>query len=332
MLDDCNNGFLALDPEMRRLRDALETVAPTPLPVLILGETGTGKEVVAEWIAGMSRHARDRFVKVNCASLSESLVESELFGHERGAFTGAVAPREGLFEAAHEGTLFLDEVGELSPRTQAKLLRTLEYGEIVRVGSTRPRRVDVRVIAATHRDLEQMVRDGDFRQDLYFRLNAVTLRIPPLRARITEILPLAELFAARLARRLERPTPRLAPEATAALLAHTWPGNIRELRHVIERAVVMSKGGPILASHLMLEAPRVHALMLEAPRVRAEVAGIRGDVRSFERDRIVAALDQTRQNQTRAAELLGVSRRTLTNKLNAYGIARPRKKVALEEC
>ncbi|WP_437626122.1 sigma-54 interaction domain-containing protein [Sorangium sp. So ce1151] len=322
MLDDCNNGFLALDPEMRRLRDALETVAPTPLPVLILGETGTGKEVVAEWIAGMSGHARDRFVKVNCASLSESLVESELFGHERGAFTGAVAPREGLFEAAHEGTLFLDEVGELSPRTQAKLLRTLEYGEIVRVGSTRPRRVDVRVIAATHRDLEQMVRDGDFRQDLYFRLNAVTLRIPPLRARITEILPLAELFAARLARRLERPAPRLAPEATAALLAHTWPGNIRELRHVIERAVVMSKGGPILASHLMLEAPRVHA----------EVAGIRGDVRSFERDRIVAALDQTRQNQTRAAELLGVSRRTLTNKLNAYGIARPRKKVALEEC
>ncbi|XXT23229.1 sigma 54-interacting transcriptional regulator [Sorangium sp. So ce429] len=322
MLDDCNNGFLALDPEMRRLRDALETVAPTPLPVLILGETGTGKEVVAEWIAGMSGHSRDRFVKVNCASLSESLVESELFGHERGAFTGAVAPREGLFEAAHEGTLFLDEVGELSPRTQAKLLRTLEYGEIVRVGSTRPRRVDVRVIAATHRDLEQMVRDGDFRQDLYFRLNAVTLRIPPLRARTTEILPLAELFAARLSRRLERPAPRLAPEATAALLAHTWPGNIRELRHVIERAVVMSKGGPILASHLMLEAPRVHA----------EVAGIRGDVRSFERDRIVAALDQTRQNQTRAAELLGVSRRTLTNKLNAYGIARPRKKVALEEC
>ncbi|KYF70604.1 sigma-54 interaction domain-containing protein [Sorangium sp. So ce388] len=322
MVDDCNNGFLALDPEMRRLRDALETVAPTPLPVLILGETGTGKEVVAEWIAGMSRHTRDRFVKVNCASLSESLVESELFGHERGAFTGAVAPREGLFEAAHEGTLFLDEVGELSPRTQAKLLRTLEYGEIVRVGSTRPRRVDVRVIAATHRDLEQMVRDGDFRQDLYFRLNAVTLRIPPLRARITEILPLAELFAARLSRRLERPAPRLAPEATAALLAHTWPGNIRELRHVIERAVVMSKGGPILAAHLMLEAPRVHV----------EVAGIKGHVRLFERDRIVAALDQTRQNQTRAAELLGVSRRTLTNKLNAYGIARPRKKVALEEC
>ncbi|XYI01503.1 sigma-54 interaction domain-containing protein [Sorangium sp. So ce1128] len=322
MVDDCNNGFLALDPEMRRLRDALETVAPTPLPVLILGETGTGKEVVAEWIAGMSRHTRDRFVKVNCASLSESLVESELFGHERGAFTGAVAPREGLFEAAHEGTLFLDEVGELSPRTQAKLLRTLEYGEIVRVGSTRPRRVDVRVIAATHRDLEQMVRDGDFRQDLYFRLNAVTLRIPPLRARTTEILPLAELFAARLSRRLERPAPRLAPEATAALLAHTWPGNIRELRHVIERAVVMSKGGPILADHLMLE----------APRAQVEVAGIRGDVRSFERDRILAALDRTRQNQTRAAELLGVSRRTLTNKLNAYGIARPRKKVALEEC
>lgn len=321
MMDDCHSGFLALDPEMRRLRDALETVAPTPLPVLILGETGTGKEVVAEWIAGMSRHARDRFVKVNCASLSETLVESELFGHERGAFTGAVAPREGLFEAAHEGTLFLDEVGELSPRTQAKLLRTLEYGEIVRVGSTRPRRVDVRVIAATHRDLEQMVAEGEFRQDLYFRLNAVTLRIPPLRARTCEILPLAELFAARLSRRLERPAPRLTPAATSALLAHPWPGNIRELRHVIERAVVMAKGGPIQADHLMLVAPR------------AQVdAGIRGDVRSFERDRILAALDRTRQNQTRAAELLGVSRRTLTNKLNAYGIARPRKKAALEEC
>ncbi|MGK3994912.1 sigma-54 interaction domain-containing protein [Sorangium sp. So ce1024] len=321
MVDDCHGGFLALDPEMRRLRDALETVAPTPLPVLILGETGTGKEVVAEWIAGMSRHTRDRFVKVNCASLSETLVESELFGHERGAFTGAVAPREGLFEAAHEGTLFLDEVGELSPRTQAKLLRTLEYGEIVRVGSTRPRRVDVRMIAATHRDLDQMVADGEFRQDLYFRLNAVTLRIPPLRARTCEILPLAELFAARLSRRLERPAPRLTPGATSALLAHPWPGNIRELRHVIERAVVMSKGGPIQADHLMLAAPRAQA-----------EAGIRGDVRSFERDRILAALDRTRQNQTRAAELLGVSRRTLTNKLNAYGIARPRKKVALEEC
>ncbi|KYF68711.1 sigma-54 interaction domain-containing protein [Sorangium cellulosum] len=321
MMDDCHSGFLALDPEMRRLRDALETVAPTPLPVLILGETGTGKEVVGEWIAGMSRHARDRFVKVNCASLSETLVESELFGHERGAFTGAVAPREGLFEAAHEGTLFLDEVGELSPRTQAKLLRTLEYGEIVRVGSTRPRRVDVRVIAATHRDLEQMVAEGEFRQDLYFRLNAVTLRIPPLRARTCEILPLAELFAARLSRRLERPAPRLTPAATSALLAHPWPGNIRELRHVIERAVVMAKGGPIQADHLMLVAPRAQA-----------DAGIRGDVRSFERDRILAALDRTRQNQTRAAELLGVSRRTLTNKLNAYGIARPRKKAALEEC
>ncbi|WP_437290550.1 sigma-54 interaction domain-containing protein [Sorangium sp. So ce406] len=321
MMDDCHSGFLALDPEMRRLREALETVAPTPLPVLILGETGTGKEVVAEWIAGMSRHARDRFVKVNCASLSETLVESELFGHERGAFTGAVAPREGLFEAAHEGTLFLDEVGELSPRTQAKLLRTLEYGEIVRVGSTRPRRVDVRVIAATHRDLEQMVAEGEFRQDLYFRLNAVTLRIPPLRARTCEILPLAELFAARLSRRLERPAPRLTPAATSALLAHPWPGNIRELRHVIERAVVMAKGGPIQADHLMLVAPRAQA-----------DAGIRGDVRSFERDRILAALDRTSHNQTRAAELLGVSRRTLTNKLNAYGIARPRKKVALEEC
>ncbi|KYF79404.1 hypothetical protein BE11_43610 [Sorangium cellulosum] len=321
MMDDCHSGFLALDPEMRRLREALETVAPTPLPVLILGETGTGKEVVAEWIAGMSRLARDRFVKVNCASLSETLVESELFGHERGAFTGAVAPREGLFEAAHEGTLFLDEVGELSPRTQAKLLRTLEYGEIVRVGSTRPRRVDVRVIAATHRDLEQMVAEGEFRQDLYFRLNAVTLRIPPLRARTCEILPLAELFAARLSRRLERPAPRLTPAATSALLAHPWPGNIRELRHVIERAVVMAKGGPIQADHLMLVAPRAQA-----------DAGIRGDVRSFERDRILAALDRTRQNQTRAAELLGVSRRTLTNKLNAYGIARPRKKAALEEC
>ncbi|WP_437986182.1 sigma-54 interaction domain-containing protein [Sorangium sp. So ce117] len=321
MVDGCSSGFLALDPEMRRLREALETVAPTPLPVLILGETGTGKEVVAEWIAGMSGHPRERFVKVNCASLSESLVESELFGHERGAFTGAVAPREGLFEAAHEGTLFLDEVGELSPRTQAKLLRTLEYGEIVRVGSTRPRRVDVRVIAATHRDLEQMVREGSFRQDLYFRLNAITLRIPPLRARTSEILPLAALFAARLSQRLARPAPPLAKEATDALLSHAWPGNVRELRHVVERAVVMSKGGTIGADHLMLEAPRAPV-----------EAGIKGDLRSFERDRIVAALEQARQNQTRAAELLGVSRRTLTNKLNAYGIARPRKKVALEEC
>jgi two-component system response regulator AtoC len=317
-MPDDQSDWIVLDPESRALAALLDSVAPAPLPVLLLGETGSGKEMAAERLHRGSPRAPRPLVRINCAALSDSIVDSELFGHERGAFTSAHAQRAGLFEAADGGTLFLDEVAELTPRTQAKLLRVLESGEIVRVGSTQTRAVDVRVVAATNADLEQMVAAGSFREDLLFRLNAITVRIPPLRARPTEVIPLAELFAARLARQLQRPLPRLSPGAVAALLAHHWPGNVRELRHVMERALVVSRSPMLQAEDLGLPAAR---------EVDQPEAGIRGQMRSFEKERILLALERARHNQTRAAQLLGMSRRTLTNKLNAHRIARPRKKV-----
>ncbi len=338
---DDDDPSIAIAPESRALRELIDCVAPTPLPVLLLGETGSGKEIAAERLHRHSRQTQDRFVKVNCASLAESIVDSELFGHERGAFTNAHATREGLFESADGGTLFLDEVAALSSRTQAKLLRVLECGEIVRLGSSRARCVNVRIIAATHGDLEGMVASGAFREDLFFRLNTITVRIPPLRARPSDIVPLAELFAARLARSLDRVPPRFSRQAIELLIEHGWPGNVRELRHVVERAVVFCQteieaadlGLPICrplarfdarASSNDVLSDEPAAALVDEPR--AGPGCIRDEVKSFERERIVAALENSRQNQTRAAELLGVSRRTLTNKLNAYGILRPRKR------
>jgi two-component system response regulator AtoC len=322
---------LVLDPEMQRVRDMIELVAPTSLAILILGDTGAGKEVAAEWVHRASARPAAAFLKTNCAGLAESVIESELFGHEKGAFTGAVSARQGLFEAADGGTLFLDEVAELTPRTQAKLLRVLECGEIVRVGATTPRRVNVRFIAATHRDLERMVATGQFRQDLFFRLNGLTVRLPPLRERPSEILPLARLFVERTTAKLGRIPLPLSDGAIDALLRHKWPGNVRELKHVIERAVVMCRSTMLSAEHLGLTPPRCP---IEVEPLRPENDGgdsrvarsdIRNQVRVFEKERILAVLAQTRGNQTMAARLLGVSRRTLTNKLNLYRIERPRK-------
>jgi DNA-binding NtrC family response regulator len=273
-------------------------------------------------------------VRVNCASLSESMVESELFGHERGAFTGAVADREGYFAAAHGGTLLLDEVGELSLQVQAKLLRVLETGEIVRVGSTQPRRVDVRLVAATHRDLPALVARGEFREDLYFRLDGLRVTIPSLRERPSEILPLAQLFLRRSARQLGRPGAFILGDAAASLLErHAWPGNVRELRNAIARAVALCQGGVIQPEHFAFGVARASSSPVApeaaAPAVPTGDAGdMRGELRAFEHARILAALARAGGNQTRAAGLLGVSRRTLTNKLNAYGIERPRKRTA----
>ena len=351
---------LVLDPEMLRVKQLLEDIAPSPLPVLLHGETGSGKEVAAEWVHASSGLARDRFVRVNCASLSETLIESELFGHERGAFTGAHTARRGLFEEADGGTLLLDEVAELSYGAQAKLLRVLERNEIVRVGATRPRPVNVRVVAATHRELRAMVSEGRFRQDLYFRLDAITVHIPPLRERPSEIIPLATRFVARLMRRMNRPVPGLSGEAARLLERHAWPGNVRELRHTMERAAVLCREAVIEPEHLVLHTaatppssrptapssrppvpedamPLAPALTLPIghPRAAAPSAAspvemperdIREQVRHFEKERILAALRETGGNQTRAAELLGVSRRTLTNKLGAHGIDRPRRR------
>jgi len=318
--------FPGLDQRMSTLWERLAVVARSKLPVLLLGETGSGKEVAAEWVFTSSGRG-ERLLKVNCAGLSESLVESELFGHVRGAFTGAHAPHTGIFEAAHGGTLFLDEVGELPLPTQAKLLRVLESGEVVRLGSTQARRVDVRIVAATHRDLPERIARGLFREDLYFRLNGVSALIPPLRERSVEVLPLAQFFTERCARGLGLVPPVLDKAAQEALIAYHWPGNVRELRNVIERGVVLCQAGTIKVEHLELS---IHARPPEGPPSSAQALphtpnGIRAQWQRFERELIEDALGQAEGNQTRAAKLLGISRRTLTNKLNTYGMPRPRK-------
>lgn len=336
--DDRNARHIVTDPQMREAYAVLAQVAPTNLPVLVLGETGSGKEGAAEWLHAKSGRPASRMVRLNCASLSESVLESELFGHERGAFTGAAATHEGLFEAADGGTLLLDEIGELGLRAQAKLLRVLETGEIVRVGSTRARRVDVRIVAATHRDLAVMVQRGEFREDLYYRLSGVTVTLPPLRERPSEIVPLALLFLARAARTMNRSSWMLHADAAAALLEHSWPGNVRELRNVITRAAAMCNDTTLRREHLVFgpkALPQLvalpHAETPSAPSIEPDAEptmDVRCEVRAFERERIIAALRRTGGNQTEAAKLLGVSRRTLTNKLNAHGLPRPRKGAA----
>jgi transcriptional regulator with GAF, ATPase, and Fis domain len=322
-----------IDAKMRSIVEMLDKIAHTQIPILLLGETGVGKEVIAEWVHGKSGRPEAPLVKLNCAGLTESVVESELFGHERGAFTGAIHAHEGLFERADGGTLLLDEIGELPARTQAKLLRVLESGELLRVGGTRAREVTVRIVAATHRNLALMVERGDFRQDLYFRLNAVTIEVPPLRERVVEILPLAELFLERYGRRADRLGLELDPLAASALLAHSWPGNVRELRNVIERAAAMSSDTVVRAETLGLSGaarclPDEHVPTPAPsawPVAAKEPGNIRSEVRAFERTRIVAALRSTMGNQTQAAKLLGVSRRTLSNKLIAHGLERRRR-------
>jgi two-component system, NtrC family, response regulator AtoC len=343
------------DPTMQRLYGLLEVIAPSPLNVVILGETGTGKEVFAEAMHKGSMRASRPFLKVNCAALSGSLLESELFGHERGAFTGALGAKEGLFEAADGGTVFLDEVGELPPETQAKLLRVVEYGEVIRLGSVQPRRVDVRYVAATNRDLTAAIASGRFRSDLFFRLNGFSVTLPPLRKRQRDIVPLAKHFLDRAAR--GRPY-LVTPESQMALEGYAWPGNVRELKQVLERALVLA--GPIGRIEPMhLQLPEMPAASEPPPRdapstmidtappmpfsasqtwppaitppggiasPQAGVADLRAQRESWEKQQILQALEKTSGNQKEAAKLLGVSRRTLINKIEAYGIARPRKR------
>jgi transcriptional regulator with GAF, ATPase, and Fis domain len=335
---------IILDPTMQRLYALLDVIAPSPLNVVVLGETGTGKEVFAEAIHAGSRRAQQPLLRLNCAALSGSLLESELFGHERGAFTGALGAKAGLFEAADGGTVLLDEVGELPLDTQAKLLRVIERGEVLRLGSVQPRRVDVRYVAATNRDLQRHINDGRFRADLFFRLNGFSVTLPPLRKRTKEIVPLARMFLERAAAGQRW---QLTPEAEARLEAFPWPGNVRELKNVVERALVLA--GPaarIEPPHLQLPEPEPgHAPPPDLGSER-ELAGpndtfppvpyasgaaanpsdLRAQRESWERQQIVSALERTSGNQKEAALLLGVSRRTLINKIEAYGIARPRKK------
>jgi transcriptional regulator with PAS, ATPase and Fis domain len=309
---------------MDRVRELARLVAATAIPVLLLGETGVGKEITANAIHTSSPRAQRPFVRINCAALTESLLESEIFGHERGAFTGAVSSKPGLLEQADGGTLFLDEIGELSPGLQAKLLRVLEDREVRRVGATKGRPVDVRFIAATNRDLPGEVQRGTFRSDLYFRLNGVSIRIPPLRERRDEIVPLAERLFADAYARMQRPPMPLSPNVARALVGYAWPGNVRELRNVAERAVLLASGGVVDTNHLVFE-EALSGPALPIDHSQSDVA-LPAQLEALERDRVLRALDETGGNQTLAAKRLGITRRQLIGRIEAFGLPRPRKK------
>ena len=303
------------DPQMQRVYELARKVASHPsLTVLVCGETGVGKEVVASVIHDASERRSGPLVRLNCASLPETLLESELFGHERGAFTGADRRKQGYFEAAEGGTLFLDEIGELSPATQAKLLRVLEQRRIVRVGGTEEIEVDVRVVCATNRDLEAEANRGAFRADLFFRISAFTILIPPLRDRRGEILALAEHFIDQACDRSRRPRAQLSNGAGDALRSYAWPGNVRELRNAIERALVLQTHGVIELDDLP---ERVRDANWVSPVTSQHVDD---RVAEVERMAIVAALDASHGNQTEAAKKLGLSRRTLIYRMEKYGL------------
>jgi transcriptional regulator with PAS, ATPase and Fis domain len=307
-------GIIVADAAMRKLYDVLSRVSSTSATVLILGETGVGKEIVAEQIHRQSPRSAAPFLRLNCASVPEALLESELFGHERGAFTGADRRRAGYFEAASGGTLLLDELGEMPLSVQAKLLRVLERRTITRLGATEEVPVDVRILCATHRDLAQDIEAGSFRRDLYYRIATFTVQVPPLRERPTEIVLLAELFARRFAHEMGQPRPPLGRDAVALLLAHRWPGNVRELRNAMEYAVVMAGPAPIAAEHLPA------SLQAEASRAARPTTGVRDQLGEVERQAIVSAIAAEAGNHTRAAKRLGISRRALLHKLVKYNL------------
>ncbi len=329
-------GVVIRDPAMRDLYDQAARAARASISVLVLGETGVGKEVLARAIHAGSPRASGPFMGINCAALAESLLESELFGAEKGAYTGATAARAGLFEAADGGTVFLDEVGELPPPTQGKLLRVLEERVVTRLGSTRARAIDVRFVAATNRDLEADSRAGRFRPDLYFRLAGIVLPIPPLRERPAELEVLVARFVRAACRELDRPTSfSVSPATLERLRRYTWPGNVRELRNAIERAAVLCPGDTILPEHLppsLLRDPAAPTATATAPapsadRVAvpspaspaAEGPDLQTEIRALERARIVEALDRCGGNQSRAAQLLGISRCLRGRAVAAHG-------------
>ena len=300
----------------REVRAALPRIAESELPVLVLGETGTGKELVARALHALSPRRESGYVTHNCGATPDSLIESELFGHTRGAFTGAIADREGLFDAAHRGTLFLDEIGDASALLQMKLLRVLQEGEARRVGDSRMRRLDVRIISATHRTLEDAVNHGGFRADLYFRLNAVSIALPPLRDRGGDVLLLARAFLAGAAARRGAAPPELTPELAARLRRYRWPGNVRELANGCAYAVLVAGGrGAIGLEHW--PAGAVREGIEPVPRTH----GLHAETRALEERRLREALARARWNKSQAARALGLSRQGLLKKLRRLGLA-----------
>jgi len=311
-----NRPIITEDPGMKSLLEMAKSVAPSKATVLIQGESGTGKELLARFIHKASDRASGSFVAINCASLPEGLLESELFGHEKGSFTGAMARKIGKFELAHQGTILLDEISEMDPALQAKLLRTLQEEEIDRVGGKTPIKIDVRVIATTNRNLLEWVKEGKFRQDLYYRLNVIPLRIPALRNRPRDILPLAEYFLKKYSKENNKKLKTLSAEALAQLKNMNWPGNVRELENIIARGVLLAQGGSIEPNDLFLD----ESVMEPAGTAPFNTTrnGRTLTIREMEKELIEQALTETNGNRTHAAGILGISVRTLRNKLAEY--------------
>ncbi|HEX9402449.1 MAG TPA: sigma-54 dependent transcriptional regulator [Anaeromyxobacter sp.] len=313
-------GLVGDAPPFRAVLETLRQVAPTSATVLLVGESGTGKELAARLVHDLSTRARGPFVPINCAAIPESLLESELFGHEKGAFTGASSRKEGRFERAHGGTLFLDEVGEMSPGVQVKLLRFLQDGVLERVGGTEPVRVDVRVVAATNKDLTAEAKAGRFREDLFYRLDVVSVRLPPLRARREDVLALASFFLRRVADGLPKRVTGFSPAAAAALERYPWPGNVRELQHAVERAVILTRT-EILDVPDLPDAIRADTASAESPAGAGSAPGaaivipLGTPMEEVERLVIRRTLEQTKGDKNLAAQLLGIAARTIYRKL-----------------
>ena len=323
------DNVIGRSPAMQRVLDTVGRVAPLRTTVLLTGESGTGKEVIAKAVHYNSPRASGPLVAINCAAIPENLLESELFGHERGAFTDAHSRKIGHFESAHRGTIFLDEIGEMNPATQAKLLRVLETGSFCRVGGSQPVTVDVRVVAATNRDLDKSMQDGSFRPDLYFRLNVVAIHLPPLRERPEDLPLLIRHFLQRKSKELGVPEKRFARDAYDCLLRYRWPGNVRELENVVERALALTLGSELSCDDLP---PALLAVQAETDTVRTlageALTAVGGDgasladiVDQVEHHLITDALAKADNNQTKAAEILGTTRRILKYKMDKLGIA-----------
>ena len=310
------SGMVGDSPPMRQVFRRIDKVAPTNATVLVVGESGTGKELVARAIHDKSQRSAAPLVVMNCAAIPPNLIESELFGHEKGAFTSAVNARQGLIEAADGGTLFLDEIGELTLEAQARLLRVLEDGEIRRVGAAHTKKVDIRLIAATHRDLRKMVSEKAFREDLFFRLNVMEIHLPPLRERGRDVRELAEALLQRSCQQLHKPDIRLAADAVAAICGYEWPGNVRELEHAIERAVILCDSGVISCDLL--------ALQSRGGRQQSDNGGTRTDLSLEEYFRAFVEAHQDEMTETQLAKRLGISRKALWERRQRIGLPRPK--------